>query len=482
MTAEKAAGASDPRGALTAWLARRVDVDGGSDAELGELTSPNAGYSGKTLFARASWTDARGARQAEELVFRVQQSDHQLFVAPDALRQARTMRALAGTPGVPVPRILYTEADESVLGAPFYVMVRVHGRVPGDVPSWHATGWTVALTPDQRTRLYDNGLGALVALHRAPVGGDLQFLAEPATGTALERYLARLEGWYEWCGPSRRFDPDTLAEGVRHLLDHRPEDPAEGVVWGDARPGNISFADDLSVGALFDWETATTGPPGIDLGWWLMFERFLCEAQGLTRLEGVPDRERTLARYAALGGAPVPDIDYYELVAGVVMTLISSRLADVLVQSGRAPEKFASIFPLRAVGLVRESLDRLRGRPALPPRPAGPVTGPFRPPAPLALPWSRRCPPRRGARADRGARDGSLRRAGWPRRSPAGCCRVRTSDRPLHAVLARTVVLIVPAGGGAVDPERRRRADSGPSIRRQLVAPASLNSMILSQS
>ncbi|WP_409330838.1 phosphotransferase family protein [Trujillonella humicola] len=352
-------GAGDVRTALAAWLEQRLGRAGGTEVAIGDLTSPDAGYSGKTLFVPATWTDRDGARRSAELVVRVQQSDHQLFVAPDALRQARTMAALAGAPGVPVPEILYTESDDAVLGAPFYVMVRVHGRVPGDIPSWHARGWTVELSPADRSLLYDNGLAALVALHRVPRTAELQFLAEPGEGTALDRYLTRLEGWYEWCGPSRRFGPETLAEGLRHLLDHRPDDPAEGVVWGDARPGNISFGDDLSVLALFDWETATTGPPGIDLGWWLMFERFLCEAQGLQRLEGVPDREGTIARYVALGGADQPHVDYYELMAAVVMTLISSRLADVLVSSGKTPEKYASVFPMRAVGLVRESLDRL---------------------------------------------------------------------------------------------------------------------------
>jgi aminoglycoside phosphotransferase (APT) family kinase protein len=347
------------RARLAGWLERRIAEQGGAEVELGEITQPDAGYSGKTLFATATWSAADGERRSEELVFRVQSSDNQLFVAPDALRQARTMQGLAGTPGVPVPRILYSEPDPDVLGAPFYVMVRVHGRVPGDVPSWHAKGWTVELTPAERNRMYDSGLASLVAVHRAPIAPELEFLAEPGEGSALDRYLTRLEGWYEWCGPSRRFEPGTLEAGFRYVLDHRPDDGAEGVVWGDARPGNISFADDLSAAALFDWETATTGPPGIDLGWWLMFERFLCEAQGLERLEGVPDRQGTIARYRELGGPPMPHVDYYELLAAVVMTLISSRLADVLVSGGRTSEKYAAVFPLRAVGQVRESLDRI---------------------------------------------------------------------------------------------------------------------------
>lgn len=351
--------AQDP---LSAWLSRRLAADGGRDVRLTGLPSPEAGYSGRTLLVAASWTAADGEQRQRDFVVRVQVADQQLFVAPDALRQARVMSALAGQPGVPVPRIWFTEDDPRVLGAPFYVMDRVRGQVPGDVPSWHRKGWTVDLPPAARTRLYGNGLAALAAVHRVDWRPGLSFLDPPGAGTALDRYLGQLERWYEWCGPSRRFGPGILAAGLRHVLDHRPDDPAETVVWGDARVGNICFAGDQSVAALFDWEGATIGPPGIDLGWWLMFERYLCEAQGLRRLDGVPGREETIARYRELGGPPVGDIDYYELLAGVVMTLITSRLADVLVTTGRTTPDIAAIYPTRAVTQVADSLARLAAR------------------------------------------------------------------------------------------------------------------------
>jgi aminoglycoside phosphotransferase (APT) family kinase protein len=350
------------REALASWLSRQLAADSCRDVRIQDLSAPDAGYSGKTIFARVSWAAADGAEYLRELVFRVQVPDQQLFVAPDALRQARVMSALAGHPGAPVPKIRFTEADPQVLGAPFYVMDRVRGRVPGDVPSWHRKGWTVELSPAERARLHDNGLAALVALHRVDWQPGMSFLDPPGPGTALDRYLSQLEHWYEWCGPSRRFGPDVLAAGLRHVLGNRPDDPRETVVWGDARVGNMCFADDLSVAALFDWESATIGPPGIDLGWWLMFERYLCEAQGLRRLDGVPGREETIARYQELGGAPVPDIGYYELLAAVVMTLITSRLADVLVDTGRVTSDIAAIYPTRAVALVAESLARLSTR------------------------------------------------------------------------------------------------------------------------
>jgi aminoglycoside phosphotransferase (APT) family kinase protein len=339
-------------------LRQRVRAIGGEDVSVGELSSPPAGFSGKTVFARASWRHSDGVRREHDLVLRLQSPDNQLFLAPDALRQAETMRGLARRPGVPVPEILFTEGDPGPLGVPFYVMGRVPGRVPGDVPSWHDRGWTVELAPHQRARLYDNGLAAVIALHRVDWTNRLAFLAAPGSGTALDRYLQQVCRLYEWCGPSRRFGPDTLRVALEDLLDNRPDDPAEVVVWGDARVGNMCFAEDLSVAALFDWEAATTGPPGIDLGWWLMFERYLCEAQGLRRLEGVPGRAETIARYHELGGVAVPEVDYYELLAAVVMTLITSRLADVLTETGRVTADVAARYPDRSARLVAEYLAR----------------------------------------------------------------------------------------------------------------------------
>jgi aminoglycoside phosphotransferase (APT) family kinase protein len=331
------------------------------DVEVSELAVPRAGYSNETMYFRASWHES-GRRRTEDLVLRIEPTDHQLFVRPDAMSQARMMTALARHPGVPAPRIWFTEPDPAILGSPFFVMQKTPGRIPGDVPSWHATGWTRDLPPADRARLYDNGLAALVALHRIDWRDGFGFLADPGDpgdAGALDRYLADLVQWYEWCGPSRRYGAETLDEAMAHLLDRRPADPTEGVVWGDARVGNIIFSDDLAVAAVLDWESTTLGPPGIDLGWWLMFEEFLCEAQGLDRLEGVPGRQETIDRYRALGGPPVADVEYYELLACTVLTLINSRLADLLIASGRLPEHVASEYPLRVVGMARRRLDAL---------------------------------------------------------------------------------------------------------------------------
>jgi aminoglycoside phosphotransferase (APT) family kinase protein len=350
--------------ALRPLLAAQLGID---EVEVSGLMLPKAGYSNETIMFTAAWAGPDGRRE-QDLVLRIEPTGHQLFVQPDAIAQAEVMRGLAGHPGVPVPRVWLTAADRTLFGAPFYVMERRPGRVPGDVPSYHRSGWVVDLTPGERTRMHDAALAALASLHRVDPAQGLGFLNTGGDaggdaggpGTALTRYLDQLVRWNEWCGSSRRFGPDVLDAAMAHLLGNRPDDPAAGVVWGDARVGNMIFADDLSVSAMLDWEAATVGPPGIDLGWWLMFEDYLCEAQGLERLPGVPDRAATIARYQELGGAEIADVDWYELLACVVMALIGSRLADLLVSSGRAPEDVARKYPERSVRMAARLLEGSR--------------------------------------------------------------------------------------------------------------------------
>lgn len=343
--------------AMQTWLPGRLVPAGATAFGISEFTAPPAGYSGKTAFFTASWTDDSGKPHADDLALRAQADDHQLFTVPDAPRQAEVMQLL-GAQGIPVPEIVGIERDARVLGSPFYLMRRVRGRTPSDVPSWHKRGWTVDLSASERGLLCDNGLRALVDVHRVDDPDTLRFLRGTAdtSRTALQRYLDKLAGWYDWCREDLLVGSDVLAQALHAIQASAPDTDAESVVWGDARVGNMSFGDDLSVAALFDWETAGTGPPDVDLGWWLMFESFLCEALGFTRLPGIPDDEEFVRRYLEFGGTLTGDIVYYQLVAAFVLSLINNRLARLLVRDG-LDGKTAMSYPQTSVALVQRYLE-----------------------------------------------------------------------------------------------------------------------------
>jgi aminoglycoside phosphotransferase (APT) family kinase protein len=269
------------------------------------------------------------------------------------------LEALGRHPGTPVPAVTFTETDPTVLGAPFFVMPRVPGRIPSDVPSWHQHGWTTGLGAEGISTMYDSGLAALAALHRIDWRDGFDFLAAGPTSRGLPAYLAEVERSYDWAAPSLRFEPDDLERALRWVLEHAPDDRAEGIVWGDARLGNLIFGDDLGVAAMLDWETACLGPPGIDLGWWLMFEDFLCAAQGIVPLPGTPGRDEIVRRYEALGGGRITGLDYYEVLACVTMSIINSRLGDLLQRRHALSDERAGTWARRTIAMATRRLDRI---------------------------------------------------------------------------------------------------------------------------
>ena len=277
-----------------------------------DVSTPKAGFSNETILGTARWISPNSpeggdfAEQERKFVARIEPTSHQLFAEPDAIRQAQVMQGLAGH--VPVPTIWLTEPDRGVLGAPFFLMDQVVGRVPSNVPSWHKRGWTTQLSPSDRVTMHDNARRALTTLHTVPVDAKLQFLERPGTGTALDRYLAQLQDIYNWCEPVRIYGTEVIDAAMAHVLTNRPPTEAASVVWGDARVGNIMFTDDCTVAAMVDWEGATLGLPEIDVAWWVMFDEYLAEAQGFTRLEGIPDTAGTFARYEQLSGCTLKNM------------------------------------------------------------------------------------------------------------------------------------------------------------------------------
>jgi aminoglycoside phosphotransferase (APT) family kinase protein len=308
---------------LTDWLAQRV----GTEVKVSDLSRPSAGSSNETVFFTAAWADTE-----RNLVLRVEPTGNQLYEHIDVLLQANVMRGLAGTPGLALPEVLWTEATADPMGAPFYVMGAVDGHVLADVPSFHGTGWLVKQPVAVRTALADGALRALSAVHAVDWRRDLRFLDRPERPAGIAGVVASTESFFRWMAEGR--DLGIMDAAMAHVLEHAPDDDDQTLLWGDARYGNMIFADDGSVAAVLDWEFAEIGPVGVDLGWWLMFDEFISTGFGQPRAEGMPDREGTIARYEELAGRKVNDVRYYEILAGLRFATIISRGNDLKIAAG----------------------------------------------------------------------------------------------------------------------------------------------------
>jgi aminoglycoside phosphotransferase (APT) family kinase protein len=328
------------RNALGIWMADRLGrLHGRSirSMHIGPLRFPASGQSNETSVFRADWNDGLGDHHAE-FVLRRQPSTSQMFHDADVVREYEVLEQLASLRRVPVPPLLGVEPSADVLGVPFFVMSRVEGTVPYGKPSIHVAGWLPTLTPQQRHQVWRSGLEVLCALHSC----DWEPLC-PRLGSGngiqpgVRDHLDWLERYHQWSAQDRDF-PIT-EEALRYLRSRVGQigDRSTVLCWGDARIGNMIFASDLSVAAAVDWELATIGPAEIDLGHWLLFDEFYTDACQITRLEGFPDRESTIVDYEAISGREVGDLEYFELMAGVMLATTLIRQADIQVDHGRLP-------------------------------------------------------------------------------------------------------------------------------------------------
>ena len=109
------------------------------------------------------------------------------------------------------------------------------------------------------------------------------------------------------------------------------------LLWGDPRVGNMIFAEDHTVAAALDWETAMIGPAARDVAHWLFFDEFQTDAVGIERLPGWPDRATTIARYESLSGRHLGDLEFFDVMESLFMATTLIRQADARVARGLAP-------------------------------------------------------------------------------------------------------------------------------------------------
>ncbi|MDX8153329.1 phosphotransferase family protein [Patulibacter brassicae] len=327
--------------ALRPWLAERFGA-GEGDIEIGgiEVNEASGMSSESVLFDVTRTVD--GERRTAGFVARIAPRGDGLFMDYDLPREALVMDALARHTDVPAPRVWAGDGDEALFGAPFVVMERCYGKVPPDDPPFTASGWVLDLAPEDQGRLVDNALAAIAGIHAAdPVALGVQGLERQDVGaTALEREIAYYERYYAW--GSRGVANPTVDAGLDWIKAHlpatigTPEDP-DVISWGDARLGNMMFGEDLAVTGVFDWEMASLGPRGVDLGWFIFMNRHHSEALGLPLPPGFPDQAGTIARYEELSGHAVPDADFYVAWSAVRASIIFTRVGHYMVELGLVP-------------------------------------------------------------------------------------------------------------------------------------------------
>ena len=292
---------------LAGWIATKLPQ--ASEISIANLDYPRgAGRSHETILFDLTWTEG-GRERTQGLVVRVKPIANEIY--PDDLfdEQYRIMMEMHRRQIVPVAQPLWFEDDPSVIGAPFFVMHKLEGRVAVSYPGYAKHGWVAEATPEQRRRFWENGVRNLAAIQRMPMRA-VPFLAGKDGLLGLEQEWDKYDRFVEWISTDHRWP---VLDRARKVLRERwPQNQPHGVVWGDARLGNMMFDDNFEVIAVMDWEQASLGGALHDLAWWLSMSAFAHEKTAdKPHLEGMGTREETIALWQEITGIAVDDLDWY---------------------------------------------------------------------------------------------------------------------------------------------------------------------------
>jgi aminoglycoside phosphotransferase (APT) family kinase protein len=289
-----------------------------------------------------------------ELVLRRPPFGSKVKSAHDMGREFRVLSKLHSV-YAPAPEVLLYCDDDSILGAPFYVMEPIHGIIlRRDVPPG------LDFSAEKARRLSESFVENLVRLHRvdyAAVG--LSDLGRP------EGYLERqVRGWIERYYGSKTHDCPEVEKISSWMQQHIPSTPATSLIHNDYKYDNIVLdSNDITkiVGVL-DWEMCTIGDSLSDLGTALAYwidptdaEEIQQNRWGPTNHAGSFTREEFVQHYARQTQSDVSQIAFYLTFARFKLAVIVQQIYFRYQQGLTKDERFASM-PEKIQFLLRAAL------------------------------------------------------------------------------------------------------------------------------
>ena len=260
-----------------------------------------------------------------------------LATAHDMGREFRIISALADSE-VPVPSVVGLSPDDSVNGAPFYVMDFVDGQVIRSAEQ------ASQLSAETRRRTGESLIEVLGAIHAVDV--DAVGLGDLAK---KEDYIARqLKRWYSQFSKSESQVEGGLGLPAVHeahdaLVAAIPEQSEATIVHGDYRLDNSMIDPEGNLVAVLDWEICTLGDPRADVGMlWVYWtdpgEIAVMPQASPTSLDGFPSRQELMELYESSTGRDLSDLPYFVafgywkltcIIAGVYARYAGGSMGDV---------------------------------------------------------------------------------------------------------------------------------------------------------
>jgi aminoglycoside phosphotransferase (APT) family kinase protein len=240
-----------------------------------------------------------GPRGNEQLVLRMDPLEGLLETC--RRREAQVLRAMRDV--VPVPEVLYVDADGSALGLPGLVTSFVSGVAKPPQAAASVSGLRTDFDEGWRALLAPAFMENLVRIH----GFDFRAADLPDYAVPDEDPLQPALRQVNWWAMAWRddvvdaFPIMAIAEGW--MRENLPSCATPVLVHGDYRTGNYLFdPEDGRITAVLDWELAHIGDFHEDLAWNLQPIFANRGEDGKERISGLFTREDFLDGYARASG------------------------------------------------------------------------------------------------------------------------------------------------------------------------------------
>jgi hypothetical protein len=225
--------------------------------------------------------------------------------AHDMIREFRVLQALEKAGYTKMPHPISCCEDESIIGAPFFLMEKVEGMIIRNRPPAEATKAFFR-------QLSQSALDVLIELHSLELNDSgLGALGKPE-GYALRQ----VQGWAERFQKAKTSEVPLIEKAFEWLLSSIPIESDVAFIHNDFKYDNLVISTTGEVQAVLDWEMATVGDPLMDLGTTLAYwaeaeDEDILKMFNLSYVPGNFTRRELVDYYASRTGRDLSDFGFY---------------------------------------------------------------------------------------------------------------------------------------------------------------------------
>jgi aminoglycoside phosphotransferase (APT) family kinase protein len=273
--------------------------------------------------------------EAFSFVLRRPPLGHKISKAHDMVREYKVLKALEKAGYTKMPKPILLCEDEAIIGAPFFLMEQVEGRIiRNKMPADVGTAFF--------RKLSEQTVDVLIDLHQLELEqSGLLDLGKP------EGYVKRqVEGWAERYQKAKTDELTELEKAFAWLNANQPLHSSVAFIHNDFKFDNLVCSADADVLAVLDWEMATIGDPLMDLGTTLAYwaepgDVDILKMFNLSYVEGNFSRAELVNYYASKSSDDMSQILFYYVFGLCKVAVIAQQIYQRYVQGFASDPRFA---------------------------------------------------------------------------------------------------------------------------------------------